>query len=147
MQRSNLPPFTNFNLPSPCFSGGLDEIEHCPNQAGSYLVWLHLDTITAIEKPDPRQLEPGWYCYAGSAKGPGGLRARLHRHLRKDKTQRWHIDQLSSKAQILHAWAWHTLSECTLIHTLHAQGLSHPSPGFGSSDCRSCISHLLVWTE
>ncbi|MFL5280923.1 MAG: DUF123 domain-containing protein [Rhodopila sp.] len=30
-------------------------------------------------------LLPGRYLYAGSARGPGGMRARLDRHLRRNK--------------------------------------------------------------
>ena len=33
--------------------------------------------------------------YVGSALGPGGLRARVGRHLRRDKRVRWHIDYLT----------------------------------------------------
>jgi Uri superfamily endonuclease len=42
-------------------------------------------------------LKPGLYVYVGSACGPGGLEARLRRHLcGKRKKMHWHIDRLLS---------------------------------------------------
>ena len=40
------------------------------------------------------RLEPGYYAYAGSALGPGGVGARLGRHLRGPRRAHWHIDYL-----------------------------------------------------
>ena len=45
-------------------------------------------------------LAPGCYVYAGSARGPGGIRARVRRHLRPDKTPHWHIDQVTAYAKL-----------------------------------------------
>jgi Uri superfamily endonuclease len=39
-------------------------------------------------------LPAGRYLYCGSAKGRGGLKARLSRHMRRGKSVRWHVDQL-----------------------------------------------------
>jgi len=36
----------------------------------------------------------GWYAYVGSAYGPGGLAARISRHLRPSKPSHWHLDYL-----------------------------------------------------
>jgi len=43
---------------------------------------------------DKLDLLPGYYIYIGSAFGPGGVRARMLRHLRADKPKHWHIDYL-----------------------------------------------------
>jgi Uri superfamily endonuclease len=42
----------------------------------------------------PIALPAGRYLYCGSAKGRGGLKARLSRHMRRGKSVRWHVDQL-----------------------------------------------------
>ncbi len=45
-------------------------------------------------------LRPGHYVYVGSAQGPGGVRARLSRHLRQATRPHWHIDYLTAAAEI-----------------------------------------------
>lgn len=88
-------------------------------------------------------LEAGRYAYCGSANGSGGLAARLGRHFRSDKNPHWHVDQLSLAASELTALAFPDGSECALADALHKAGATYPLPGFGSSDCRLCTSHLL----
>ncbi|PWB95732.1 GIY-YIG nuclease family protein [Methylosinus sporium] len=88
-------------------------------------------------------LAPGLYLYCGSAKGPGGLRARLGRHMRQGKRRRWHIDQLTEAGESLGAWITEAKGECDLVAALAA--LPVPLEGFGSSDCPHCRSHLLFW--
>lgn len=86
----------------------------------------------------------GFYVYVGSAFGPGGLAARLRRHLRPVKRLHWHIDYLrrcSACDQI-----WFSLSEQRLEHPWAAvlAGLPDalmPIPKFGATDC-SCAAHL-----
>lgn len=92
-------------------------------------------------------LAPGWYVYAGSACGPGGIRARLARHFRPDKRAHWHIDQLTGSTRV-RVWAsvLPDLHECDLVANLEATGNFHAAcAGFGSSDCRQCAAHLLRW--
>jgi Uri superfamily endonuclease len=86
---------------------------------------------------------PGYYVYVGSALGPGGVRARVLRHCRTNKSEHWHIDYLPMSP--VAAWYRHT-TEC-LEHRWaelfsSVMGLSS-IPGFGCSDCR-CESHLFV---
>ncbi len=88
--------------------------------------------------------EPGHYAYVGSAFGPGGIRARLGRHFRRDKKTRWHIDYLSSVSQVQGAWV--SYGSQRLEH--HWAGVLQGLPGawlpvarFGSSDCH-CETHL-----
>ena len=40
------------------------------------------------------ELPPGWLMYVGSARGPGGLAARVGRHLCGTGRPRWHVDFL-----------------------------------------------------
>jgi Uri superfamily endonuclease len=90
--------------------------------------------------------QPGRYAYLGSALGPGGVAARLKRHLRPNKTLHWHIDHLTAAARIVGAGAAYgtVRQECLWAMALQAgQGAYAPAPGFGSSDCRSgCGAHL-----
>ncbi len=93
-------------------------------------------------------LAPGAYVYAGSAYGPGGLRARLRRHFRRDKALHWHVDRLTVEAGFMRAFAVEGGSECAILALLAGSGrFRHPLPGFGSSDCAACPSHLLLWSE
>ena len=114
---------------------------------GAYVLVLELSEPAELtsKKLAGLVLKPGWYVYAGSAKGPGGLRARLKRHLQTEKKMHWHIDQLTTAASSLQALAVRGGDECDLVARL----LEHPeiniaTPGFGSTDCRRCLSHLLT---
>lgn len=92
-------------------------------------------------------LDPGRYVYIGSAHGPGGLQARVARHLRRAKRLRWHIDYLAEAAPVIHVVAMpgRIRLECAWVGRLTAlPGVSAPIPRFGSSDCRAgCPAHLL----
>jgi Uri superfamily endonuclease len=41
------------------------------------------------------------------------------------------------------AWIFPGGDECAIVAAL--KHLPVPLPGFGSSDCRRCVSHLLAW--
>jgi Uri superfamily endonuclease len=92
-------------------------------------------------------LPSGYYVYLGSAHGPGGLRARISRHLRPEKPLHWHIDYLTALAPVLNVWQSvnNAHGECIWTQRLLAlPGATCPAPGFGSSDCREgCPSHLV----
>lgn len=88
-------------------------------------------------------LSTGRYLYCGSAYGPGGLRARIARHLRPAKMIRWHIDRLTSCGRVRGAWIFPDGDECALARAL--AHLPAPIEGFGSSDCPHCRSHLFRW--
>ncbi|MBI5878890.1 MAG: GIY-YIG nuclease family protein [Chloroflexi bacterium] len=88
---------------------------------------------------------PGWYVYVGSALGPGGLRARVARHLRADKHPHWHIDRLLAAGQVRGLWLapGPERRECDLAQALmRANDSRIPVAGFGAGDC-DCTSHLL----
>lgn len=81
----------------------------------------------------------GRYTYTGSARR--NLEARIARHLRTEKTLRWHIDYLlaAKGARVLKV-VRSTREECALNQSSTG---SIPVPGFGASDCRTaCGSHL-----
>jgi Uri superfamily endonuclease len=116
-----------------------------PDTPGAYALLITLDAPAAL--PAPRfggVLGPGRYCYLGSARGPGGIRARCARHLRRDKIKRWHVDWLTGVASGLAVSAQTRSTECELAESLIAfKGISIPVAGFGSSDCRYCPAHLV----
>jgi Uri superfamily endonuclease len=90
------------------------------------------------------ELRPGFYVYVGSALGPGGLQARVGRHLVPSRAVHWHIDYLKRAAHILEVW--YVLDSVRREHAWAKAlgglaGASIAMPGFGASDCR-CAAHL-----
>lgn len=117
-----------------------------PDRPGAYLLLIHLPAALPLRIGAlPRAvLLAGCYVYAGSARGPGGIRARAGRHLRQGKRLHWHIDHLTEAAD---CWAFAVPGgrECDLVQKLLARsGYEVALAGFGSSDCRHCASHLLT---
>lgn len=122
-----------------------------PAGPGSYLLALRIDVPICLEVGHLGNVEfkAGLYVYAGSAHGPGGLRARLSRHLHGEGHLHWHIDWLRRAAQVEQA-AWQSGMEgleCVWSQSLaRLPGAEIPRVGFGASDCRSgCPAHLIVW--
>ncbi len=116
--------------------------------SGAYGLALKLDepAFVSLARAAPIECQPGWYVYGGSAKGPGGLGARLARHFRTEKRIHWHIDQLTRNAAQIAAYAVANGDECDLIEYFLSTGGCEPAvTGFGSSDCRSCLSHLILF--
>lgn len=81
----------------------------------------------------------GTYVYTGSARR--NLEARVARHLRREKTLRWHIDYLLTAPGVtVIEVARSRRDECRWNRAQAGEVLV---PGFGASDCRSgCGSHL-----
>ena len=120
----------------------MDELTPGP---GAYLLSIECGAPLTLDGPKGTGvvLARGRYGYCGSAYGPGGIRARVARHRRPSKTRRWHVDYLTALGRITAVRAEPGGNECALMDRLRAQpGVSIPAPGFGSSDCRRCPSHL-----
>jgi Uri superfamily endonuclease len=81
----------------------------------------------------------GIYIYTGSAKR--NLEARIARHLRREKTLRWHIDYLLTAAGVsVTAVQRSRRDECRWNRATKGEIVV---PGFGASDCAAgCGSHL-----
>ncbi|ADZ69815.1 GIY-YIG nuclease family protein [Polymorphum gilvum] len=129
---------------------GEGEAERLPALPGAYVLVLRLaePVVVDLARQGAGRLLAGLYLYCGSARGPGGLRARIGRHLRADKRRRWHIDRLSGIATEIAAAAFLEHGECALAAALQAEfGAFVPMPGFGSSDCRHCVAHLLAMAD
>ena len=115
-------------------------------EAGAYALLISLPSPLAVKAgTSTASLAPGLYLYCGSARGPGGLAARIARHMRREKRQHWHVDQLTCQGDVLGAFVFPDGDECTINATLEA--LPTPLKGFGSSDCRRCRSHLRYWPK
>ncbi|MBD3177394.1 MAG: DUF123 domain-containing protein [Armatimonadia bacterium] len=89
------------------------------------------------------EVPAGGAVYCGSALR--GLRARICRHLRPEKTLRWHIDWLTTASRPVGAIAIPSRIniECRLRRSLRRRGWRDGPPGFGASDC-TCPTHLLL---
>jgi Uri superfamily endonuclease len=118
-------------------------------QPGTYALILTSTEAASIRvgKIGNLQLQPGFYVYVGSARGPGGLRARLAHHLKPTGRLYWNIDYLRAHTIPEEVWFCYdrTLWEHRWARCLGLQrGASIPLPGFGSSDC-TCESHLFFF--
>ncbi|MBM3137620.1 MAG: GIY-YIG nuclease family protein [Chloroflexi bacterium] len=126
-----------------------DSLENIPTESGSYILGTRLNNSisTRVGALGIRDFEPGFYFYCGSARGPGGLRARISHHLMPSLRPSWHFDFLKAKLVIESVWFVFTdeTLECSFVRSLckipHAE---QPVRFFGSRDCRSgCFSHLV----
>lgn len=134
-------------------------MDDLPVQPGIYSLILQLAESKSliVGKLGRFDCPPGIYVYLGSARGSGGLRGRLGRHLRGDGKRHWHIDYLVSVSVVkgigtigLGSGATGcSPTECSWSQaTLALPGATIPIPKFGASDCRSgCPAHLIHFAE
>lgn len=95
-------------------------------------------------------LPTGYYVYAGSARGPGGVKARVGRHLQLARLKagrvRWHIDYLlvDRNTTFVESWKIENQSQTECLISKNIEKLSDLTVSdFGSSDCRlGCKGHL-----
>jgi Uri superfamily endonuclease len=130
-------------------------------EPGTYALLLKLDKQERITigKLGTFDFPAGCYLYVGSALGPGGLRARLARHLHSSENSsglnsgqtgqklHWHIDYLLQRAQLVEVWSVASAERLECKWSQVARELSGAQVlvrGFGSSDCR-CTAHLIYF--
>jgi Uri superfamily endonuclease len=131
-------------------------MDELPAQPGSYALILELTgpQVLQVRRLGRFNFLAGIYVYLGSACGPGGIRARVGRHLCGGGQPHWHIDYLRPEADFRgygyivetgDCHVAHTPKECNWSQKLAAlPGASIPVPRFGASDCRSgCPAHLV----
>jgi Uri superfamily endonuclease len=117
--------------------------------SGTYVLWLRLarDREIGVGRLGRFHFPAGIYAYVGSALGPGGIAARVARHLRRRTSLHWHVDYLRAEAQPVRAW-WapgDRRRECAWSAALaQMPEATLPAPGFGASDCR-CTTHLICF--
>lgn len=130
-----------------------------PVDPGSYALFLNLTSPQTLQigRLGSGFFSPGNYVYFGSARGPGGLRSRLERHLRGDGKPHWHIDTLRAVAEVI-GYCFITddriISHEIPIECLWSQAFANlprtscPLGGFGASDCRAgCPAHLIALSQ
>ena len=121
-------------------------MDHLPPEPGTYLLALAAAGPVTVTVGRLGRLTSAAtrFLYVGSAHGPGGLRARVARHLRGGGRRHWHIDYL--RPHVTPYAVWYVVDPVRHEHAWAAAlaalpGLAIPLPGFGSSDCR-CSTHL-----
>jgi len=114
-------------------------------EPGTYALILQSDSTTRVQIGRWGQLDllPGYYIYIGSAFGPGGVRARVMRHLLTDKPKHWHIDYLQEFVIPVAAWISYETEklEHQWARVFYNIPELTPIQSFGCSDCK-CYSHL-----
>jgi Uri superfamily endonuclease len=122
-----------------------------PTCAGTYVLIVEASARRCVQVGALGALTvmPGFYAYVGSARGPGGLAARLAHHRRRNRIRHWHIDYLRRHTALREIWltrdpenhehAWAVvLGRCP--------GATIPLARFGATDC-GCRSHLFRFTR
>lgn len=123
-----------------------------PASGGTYvLLGVARDDPTCIRvgRLGILQVQAGWYAYVGSALGPGGLRARLGRHLRVDKPARWHFDYLRPHVEIRRIWYLESSTHCESLWATalsRLDGSAVPLEGFGACD-HPGATHLFAFAR
>ncbi|CAG1771225.1 hypothetical protein BAC3_01637 [uncultured bacterium] len=121
-----------------------ETISYLPAEKGSYLLLMKLSEVQSLQIPHLKDyvFTEGYYIYIGSALGPGGIRARVGRHIRKEKKIHWHIDHLTTVADLYSTVLILSPSrlETLLTGFLMKTDLT-PVPGFGCGDSED-YSHL-----
>jgi len=128
----------------PAIAAKCSSVKHA--QKGVYLLIQCLPAAKRIRvgKLGVFEFAAGYYAYAGSAFGPGGLAARLRHHGRRARRPHWHIDYLRRHTRIVAIWLG---TQRRLEHEWSAAlrrltGTGVPAPGFGSANC-GCATHLV----
>ncbi len=124
-----------------------DGTDPLPAVPGAYVLILEIARAVPLRVATLARihLPPGRYAYVGSAKGAGGIRARVRRHLRTPKKAHWHVDQLTATASVVEVVAHPGARECDIVERLmRRRGTTTPVAGFGSSDCKRCAAHLVA---
>lgn len=125
-------------------------MDDIPRSPGTYCLVYQLHELTSIQvgRLGRFEFQPGLYFYVGSAKGSGGLKARITRHLRQShKKKFWHIDYFRDIAEpIAYFYSLQMNKECEWVQNLIKLGeIIIPVNNFGASDCRNhCGAHLLM---
>jgi Uri superfamily endonuclease len=130
-----------------CLEGGVADPPAAP---GSYALQMVLATPVRLQIGALGEFDfpEGEYIYTGNAFGPGGLRARISRHLESGRKSHWHIDYLLPSVHISRVYF---VCASPPVECVWSQALAElpkadiPVPRFGASDCRSgCKAHLVL---
>ncbi len=127
------------------------DLENIPAVPGTYALSLVVLQPLKIEigRLGEGYFPAGYYFYIGSARGAGGLRSRVSRHVQGASVRHWHIDYLRAVAVVRNVF--YTVADISL-ECRWSQALLQlptafiPVPHFGASDCRAgCAAHLIAF--
>lgn len=126
-----------------------DVRDRLPALGGTYVLILEsrVDTEVEIGRLGRMVLQQGFYLYVGSAFGPGGLWARVGRHVKKNKPQRWHIDYLRPHLRletICYSTDPERYEDTWSERITGWPAVEIPMPGFGASDSHA-VTHLFYF--
>lgn len=133
---------------------GLAKVHEITNHSsGIYILEIFCQKDFQIKLPKFNRIifPSGWYYYIGSAQK--NLLSRIERHRNGNKNIHWHIDHLttvkSNTIKNIIVFENYTKDfECRLTNDIHELfETKFIAPGFGNSDCRKCISHLLFTSK
>jgi len=116
------------------------------NRKGTYALVFACNQVrpVLVGKLGTMALQTGYYIYIGSAFGPGGIRARMHHHLKVQTTVHWHVDYLKPHCSLREVWVDYSPRK-TESHwagkLVKCNKVTIPMTGFGASDAAS-VSHL-----
>lgn len=109
----------------------------------TYRLYLEIpkDQTITVGKLGTFLFKEGVYIYVGSAKK--NIAHRIERHLKKVKTNRWHIDYVREHADLFYYETFGDKQECELAQeTIRNFNGVCPYHKLGSSDCH-CFSHFI----
>jgi Uri superfamily endonuclease len=128
--------------------GGTEESHEELFERGTYVLVLKLTggLILNVGSIGRIRFAAGYYAYVGSARR--GMRARVARHLAREKKKWWHIDWLTTQAGVVPTAIASTERiglECRIASALSNRA-NLQVKGFGCSDCK-CGSHLFYFSD
>jgi Uri superfamily endonuclease len=119
-------------------------------ERGTYALILRCRTQAQIRvgRRGLLDVRTGYYVYVGSAFGPGGVKARVSRHVREKTAKHWHIDFLRDVAAPVAVWCSYGSRDLEHHWARVLCGLpgAVQVPGFGCTDC-ACETHLFRFGE
>lgn len=113
-----------------------------------YAIYMDLPSDRSIQigKLGTFTFIKGTYIYVGSAKR--NIKARVNRHLKKDKPFKWHIDYLRPHCEVIKIITYeNSFTECFLAEKIRKENHgTFPVHKFGATDCK-CFSHLILTND
>ena len=130
-------------------------LEGLPADRGSYLLGLEMPEAARVQigRLGSFDFPAGVYFYAGSAHGPGGIKARVLHHACSTARPRWHLDFLRAHALLWGGWVVCENGgvgslECRWSQALAGMAGAWVARGFGAADCHGgCQAHLVGFAE
>ncbi|MGB9828130.1 MAG: GIY-YIG nuclease family protein [Thermosphaera sp.] len=116
---------------------------------GCYVLALIIeDNLEVRTRSSFFKIPRGIYFYVGSAKGPGGVKNRVFRHLLRNGRRHWHIDYLLDSVRARVAGFYTIPSkrgvDCEVEAAKALSTALKPVLGFGSTDKIGDVSHLYM---